>query len=260
MKKRALILFLTTMTAASILFSGCSKKEEETTPVAEEAMKEIDTSEPEEIEPVEEPEPEVEKPIIDNNISENWMDGEFLMDGVKVSLPCPYKELAELGWILNIDRSEEYLMKWINKDGSIDEENSIKNDFTIDPGQYYNTDAIVLNEKHPGDYIIVGIYNPSDKELDIEDCVVTSLMVTRDIRNTDNNESLNITLPKEITYGSSEQEILEAFGEPSDYDKDPIFTWLTYTNDDTYFRVELTLEEGKDLTDISLFWDEFHMF
>ena len=54
MKKKALILFLATITSTTLLFTGCKNKEAETTPVADEAIEEIETTEPEEIEPVEE--------------------------------------------------------------------------------------------------------------------------------------------------------------------------------------------------------------
>ena len=54
MKKKALVLFLATMTATALLFTGCGNKENETTPVAEETIEEIEATEPEEIEPVEE--------------------------------------------------------------------------------------------------------------------------------------------------------------------------------------------------------------
>ena len=54
MKKKALILFLATLTTTTLLFTGCRNKEIETPPVVEETMEEIDTTELDEIMPVEE--------------------------------------------------------------------------------------------------------------------------------------------------------------------------------------------------------------
>ena len=52
--KRKLILFLATITATALLFTGCGNKETETPSVAEEIIEEIEATEPEETEVVEE--------------------------------------------------------------------------------------------------------------------------------------------------------------------------------------------------------------
>ena len=54
MKKKAFTLFLATLTATALLFTGCKNKETETIPVVEETIEEIEATEPKEIEPVEE--------------------------------------------------------------------------------------------------------------------------------------------------------------------------------------------------------------
>ena len=54
MKKKAFTLFLATLTATALLFTGCKNKETETIPVVEESTEEIEATETEEIEPVEE--------------------------------------------------------------------------------------------------------------------------------------------------------------------------------------------------------------
>ena len=125
------IILASILTTIIILASGCGKKEVEDTPavsntaeemeVVEEPKKpekqEEELAEPEKIEESSEPETE----IVDNEISDNWMDGEFLLDGVKLKMPCSYEDVTKTGWAF--ERSDSgYLVEFVDENGNIDED------------------------------------------------------------------------------------------------------------------------------------------
>lgn len=256
------IVFLFFITA--LLFSSCAKKDE-TAPAISKSEEEIETTEPEEAsksdsKPIEETEiePEPEEEIVDNEISENWMDGEFLLDGVKLKMPCSYKEMAKTGWL--IDRSSEYKYAFVDENFEIDEENSIKEDYIVPAGGYF-TATFLLNEAYENDRILVDLYNPTDKELDVEDCTIITIYRFSDLNVAFYGEDAlsqmaDVILSKGITYGATKNEVIEAFGEPTDSYESSAGTSMTYINEETSLRMELGFGNDFGLDSIGFFWDD----
>lgn len=187
----------------------------------------------------------------DNAISDNWMDGEFLLDGIKLTMPCTVNDMAEAGWIL--DRSNEYEMAFLDENGEIDKEMSRKQDYMLLPGEEYR-EAILLNEAYPHTHMMVMLINPTDQELDFGDCTIRCIMSFSN--QFGGNNVADVCFSKGISYGATEQEIIEAYGNPSDLNHSGSYTYMTYASDNTNVRMSLFLENDA-LASIDLFWDEY---
>lgn len=268
MKNKRLIVALSLLCVAVVGFSGCGNKEADTpttteTEVIEEVTPAEDVVEPTEPE-VEQEETvenlETEEPVVDNTISDNWKDGEFLMDGVKIKMPCTTADLEKAGWYLEVFRDDIKEAVW-KEEGGIDEEASIRyeaSDFLVPANSSFNRDALVLSDLYPDSRMIAFLENPTDKEVDVADCIYTGLFIENEFYvSEDSINFYGLTLAKGITYGSTEEEVIAAYGEPSDsYDYGSSNKSMTYQSDDTYFRLDLSFEDGT-VDRINLYWDEY---
>lgn len=253
-----------------ILASGCGKKEVEVAPAVSDTTEEMEVEEEpeksekqeEELTELEETEleeleksPESETEIVDNEISDNWMDGEFLLDGVKLKMPCSYEDVTKTGWAF--ERSDSgYVVEYIDENDNIDEELSVS--YTVPANS--DLDIYLFNKAYENDAISILLHNPTEHELDAEECVVRGFFqfTSFNVAHEEAPAVAQIILPKEITYGATADEVIAAYGEPSDMESDSELIYMTYENEETYFRMQFVFEDGFGLDTIRFYWDEWN--
>ena len=257
------IILASILTTIIILASGCGKKEVEDAPAVSDTAEEMEVieepekqeeelAEPEEIEESSEPETE----IVDNEISDNWMDGEFLLEGIKLKMPCSFEDVAKTGWVL--ERSDsEYAVVYMDENDNIYEDYSISYMVPAKCGFDY---IYLENKRYEDGAIQISLHNPAERELDVEECPIRGFYEFRKspVQREQSPVVGEIVLPKGITYGSTVDEVIAAYGEPSYTNSDSNFSWMTYSNEETYFRMELSFSGDFGLYTISLFWDEWN--
>lgn len=238
MKNRTVLILLATLTATILLFNGCGKSENETEPVVSETVEEIEdtvsVAEPEIVEDIVEEElTEVEE--TDNTISDNWEDLEFLLEGVKCKIPCHLKEFEKTGWIFQ-------------PNGAIER--------NIIPHGYYGSDPSLLHESNRG-RINVYPYNDTDEVIHVTECITDGVNFDPIYR----DNVINVVLAKGITFESTKQEVLDAYGEPYKINKDPsskpVYTVLEYISKDKFVRMDIWLDENECVDGINLHWDYY---
>ncbi len=170
------------------------------------------------------------------NISDDWKECEFIINNQPYKLYFDYATLKNNGWTFDLsDYGYEngYIM---NKDdkvsGTIDLEN-----------ESYDTD------------ITVGFINDSETAKDITECKIWSISVDNAFVDDDENP-ISFTLSKGIHNGSSLQDVVNAYGEPTDtYRADSLGYWVyTYQYDySTYLKLTIYDDKGVTAFDYSLY-------
>ncbi|MGB4626759.1 MAG: hypothetical protein WBI36_03000 [Erysipelotrichaceae bacterium] len=129
-----------------------------------------------------------------DKISDDWTDLEFLLDGNKYSFPHKFLPFNSKGWLLEEndeiqpgEYTDEYYEIWNNS--FYDEEN-----------QLYAT-------------ILVEFENETDKVQNIKDCTIWWISFSRmPYLGVELNNVYEIELAKGIKWGSTEKEIIAAYG------------------------------------------------
>ncbi|SEQ55125.1 hypothetical protein SAMN02910369_02000 [Lachnospiraceae bacterium NE2001] len=101
--------------------------------------------------------------------------------------------------------------------------------------------------------IWVGFINEAEKAADLKDTKVNSFRM--DVRWADTEKYPELILPNEITWGSTAEDILAAYGEPQEtpvYSDEYGYTVYRYTNASRDYNVELIVYDELGLTEISL--------
>ncbi|MBO5166055.1 MAG: hypothetical protein IJ405_06015 [Lachnospiraceae bacterium] len=132
--------------------------------------------------------------------------GEFVLAGEVYSFPMPLQTWLDRGWHIS------------NNYDNVDE-------FTLNPDES-STEFELFNED--GEYVRVSVYNDSDEEAKVEDCLVYSLYMSL-------TEKINIVFPGGMYSESKPAEILETYGEPDikdDSEGSYIEAYYNYTNED----------------------------
>lgn len=178
------------------------------------------------------------------NISENWKDFDVKIDGIKYLYPYSLKKLNEHGY-----------------------EFDISNNFEIEANGKYSPFSSLRMEKWTkktenntySSVSIATIINKTNKKVtDIYKCYATA--ITFNGSSLGNVEVMpNVVIAKNITMGSSKDEIINAFGEPKNYD--PVSserTWYEYSdyqmdgNDEIVYIMDLLVDNEKGLINIKL--------
>ena len=134
-------------------------------------------------------------------VSDDWTDMEFLLGDVRLKIPFAYSELRdEAGFSFNI-------ADYGYEDG-----------YTMNPGDKVTSTINVINPDYgDGGYGTfkpsIGLKNYGDTAIDLTECDVWA--VTADIRYAKQGYP-ELVLAKGITWGSTKDEVIAAYGEPDD--------------------------------------------
>ena len=155
------------------------------------------------------------------NVSENWYDMEFIMNGVKYCVPFSYSELKSDGFTFDI------------KDYGYD------NGYILNPGDKITSTIEVTSTEYGNDYTdftpSIGFINNSIEAKDIYECDIWGIDMSIMHGSSIIDTYPEIELAQGLTWGSSEADVLAVFGEYEDtYRSDD----LEYTNYDFLYRDE----------------------
>ncbi|MDE6313664.1 MAG: hypothetical protein K2M46_08610 [Lachnospiraceae bacterium] len=141
-----------------------------------------------------------------SNISTDIKSGEFLLDNVKYSFPMNLQELLDNGWTISTS--------YANKDGFVLEPNYASNDFEL-----FNEDE---------DFIRVSVINFSDKDAEIEECLVERIYMS--------TTEVDVILPGGVYKHYKPAEIEAVYGESDNKKADTgsVDYNFTYSVDDQY--------------------------
>ncbi len=101
--------------------------------------------------------------------------------------------------------------------------------------------------------IWVGFINDTDSAADLKDTSVNSFRM--DVRWAESDDYPELILPGNITWGSTAEDIIDAYGEPDEapvYSEEYGYTIYKYTNPERDYHVELIVYDELGLTEISL--------
>lgn len=160
------------------------------------------------------------------------------IDGKEFKYPYSYKELKELGWSFD---SSDY-----TDNGS--------GEYIVNAGE--RTSQIELNNEDYGTddndaHVSVTFINSGEDAADISDCDINSISISAVYGFDEISKYPDIELAGGIHFGSSEEEIRKAYGEPSDVYKGTYYTELTYNSDNSRYMT-LYIYKDKGLLDVEL--------
>ena len=151
-------------------------------------------------------------------ISDNWTDFEFAIDGVKIILPCTFEDLKNCGWILDRTRYNE-------------------DDLMFEAGTISLGGIKLENENYPDVEFRVGIINNTTEDIDIEKCLITKVVIDKNHGYSNADTYPDVKLPKEIKWNATQEDVIAAFGETDDvYESDAGggYKIYRYTSDDRH--------------------------
>lgn len=205
------------------------------TPEVQEPVETPEIEEPVETPNIQEP---VETPISYNlDISDDWTDLEFGLDGIKYKMNVPYSDLVANGWTFDL------------KDYGQEEDYQLDANYKV-----YGT--IDLNHSKYGTdyedfYITVGFINNDTVPHEVIDCDVWTLTANALYGSGFKEPCGNMTIAKGIHFGSTEEEVLAAFGTPYDvYESDLGYKAYTWYEDSKY--LDITVYPDKGVTSIGM--------
>ena len=146
---------------------------------------------------------EVNSDINSTEISDNWLDFEFLLDGAKYKLgETSYNDLKNAGWTFDL---ADY---------------GYSNGYILNPNDK-SFSTIKLNNAKYGDkyndfYITVGFINNDTVAKDITECNIWSIIADARYGSKMIESHSDMMITKGIHYGSTEEEVLTALGTPND--------------------------------------------
>ena len=164
----------------------------------------------------EEPEyEEEEKPKRQNkkNLSDDWLDMEFSLDGEIHTMPEYFGFLAEEGWEV--------------KDSGIGE------GYVLNPGEMTFGTVDIYNKEYGKDlHFQVGFANTSDRVKEITECSIYSIEVDiKFIQNEPIDEVPELVVANDITWGSTAEDIIDAFGEADYEQNEDEYTFYSYNGE-----------------------------
>ncbi len=175
-------------------------------------------------------------------ISDELTSGQFVIDGVIYQFPMPLSDWLNNGWHVSAkyDNVAEFRLK-----------------------PYYISTTFELFDEENKDYVQMTVYNDSDEEASVEDCIVYSLKMS--------TSEVDVVFPKGMTKRNNPEDILAAYGEPdakgdsqndleaiyyfSDDEQGQCYVELDVIDNDTteypFFRVYFSMVSAEE------YWDAF---
>jgi hypothetical protein len=191
--------------------------------------------------PTEEPTtpPETEPTTPDDKVSDKWTDLDIMIDGVVYKFPYDYDKLQKNGWSFD-------LAEYDYEDGYI-----------LNKGDQTYSTIEMYNKKYGYGYdsfaIWCGFQNFSDNAQDITKCDLWSIELDMAMGFEPLNKYPDVKIAKGITFGSTEQEVIAAFGECDDIYISNEFGYKTYEYQNNYTQyMTLTISDKYGVTSIDL--------
>ena len=191
---------------------------------APEATEPVETSAPEATDPVETSAPEATDPVettvpeetvpettggdTNTELTGNWLDMQFVLDGVTYQIPCAYKDLAANGWTFDIA------------------ELGYENGYYLNPGDKVYGTIDLKNETYSDKIsVMIGLKNNSDELLDIYDCDIWTITVQTDYAFKLIDPHPEMMIGNGLKFGDSDEQIISLCGP---CDEDDIFVSEDY--------------------------------
>lgn len=204
------------------------ESEEDTTEDKEDAIEEENTDETDEEEAdaseQEEAKEDADKKAdttVSDELSANWADLQFQLEGQVLTLPCDYKDIEALGY--SVDLSDY----------------GYENGYILNPND--KTYSTIDLENAEGAEITVGFINTGDEAKDILECQIWSI----GSRTTYVDAVPNLVFPGGITWGATLEEVEAAYGtldEEDIYTSDlgyKSYSYEDFEDNDKYLDVEI---------------------
>lgn len=165
------------------------------------------------------------------DLGDSWTDYTIQIGDKVLTLPCTYDDIVAAGFTL---------------------------DDTTDPETVVNKESTWYGyfERGQGsfDYFGVTFYNPSTEEAKvITDCTIIAISVDYYAE----EDGLSVVLPGGITFSSTRDDIIAAYGEPDNLYEGDTFDFLTYYDGDSYTKsLEFSIDkETNTVWDLDLSCD-----
>lgn len=161
---------------------------------------------------------------INPDLGENWNSYNVQINEKVIALPCTVEELNSVGLSLNQEDMSE--------------------DFKIGADE----SQIAVFRDGAGNEIMTEIFNPENTEMPLAECMIVSISVNfADIR----QGGLTVLLPGGIQIGTSGEEVLKAYGKPTEMYEDEEYgnTYSWYEEESYYSGCVVDLEGGTDLVE-----------
>ena len=125
-------------------------------------------------------------------LSDDWTDLQFMMDGAVISVPCSYEELNELGW-----EFAKYYEDYDSKE--------------IPAG---HSDLYQLENEVYGDHIALwaSVENTSEERMLATDCPIHKINIETQYKSDELDEAPEILLPGGVALGAQSEDITDAYG------------------------------------------------
>ena len=176
--------------------------------------------------------------VVPDDLSNDLLSQQICFDGQVLQIPFDYSLISDK---YSYDLSDY----------------GYDDDYELDPGDVLpGTIALKNDDMDENTDIWIGLINDSDEKKPIGECKVESFQM--DISYTDSGSYPSLILPGGITWGSTSDEIIEAYGDsPIDpYYADSLgYTEYTYASDDYSYYVELYVYDdgGLERVNITMF-------
>lgn len=151
------------------------------------------------------------------DLSDDLYSFQFSLNGTVYTLPCAYSQLTENGW-------------------SIED----IGDQTLEPDQYTFSDALINGDMR----IMASLVNTDTKVLPMDKCNVGKISID----NYQAEKGVKLIFPKNITYGSTYDDVIAAYGKPTEESGSGSIKTLSY-NLDTYSDVVITINTESNTVD-----------
>lgn len=154
----------------------------------------------------------------DADISDDWKDMEFIFDGEKYCLEdAPYETLQGSGWDFD-------LADYGYEDG-----------YVLNSNDWISSTVYLSKPDYNEDLdISVGFINRTKKAKDIKECSIWAFSCCVEYGGELLENVPEMTIAQGITWGSTADEVLEAFGEPDDEYRSDDLGYTKYTYEDDY--------------------------
>ncbi len=185
-----------------------------------------------------------EKDEVDTNtsvdLSDEWTDMQIAIDGKVYTLPVDYDVLKADGWSFDLaDYGKE-------------------NGYILNPGDSVTSTIELTNPKYGEEYnsatLYVGFINVDDTAKDITECHIWSIKSDSYYGSKQMEKYPSVTVAKGIKFGSTEQEVIAAFGQPEEddiYVSDSGYKTFEYCNDySQYLRLTIYEDTGVSCIEI----------
>lgn len=173
----------------------------------------------------------------DADISDDWKDMEFILDGEKYSLEdAPYETLQESGWDFD-------LADYGHEDG-----------YVLNPNDQISSTVCLENSDYDEDVdVTVGFINRTKKIKDIKECSIWSFSCCVEYGGDLLENVPEMTIAQGITWGSTADEVLDAFGEADDEYRSDDLGYTKYTYEDDYDKyLEIYVYDDYGVTEIQM--------